>query len=68
MRVLAYNNLVAITGVWGFYLPQRSPVQMKTAIQNWKDRKDKGQIVYKTPPSPLDTYKPVLPAGAPAAK
>jgi hypothetical protein len=63
VRVLAYNNLVTITGVWGSYLPQRSPVQMKTPIQNWKSRKDKGEITYKTPPSPLDMYKPV--AGAP---
>ena len=69
VRVLAYNNLVAITGVWGSYYPQRSPAQMKTAIQNWRDRKDKGQIAYKIPPSPLDTYKPIVPAaGAPGAK
>jgi hypothetical protein len=59
IRVLAQVNLLAITGVQGFYRAERSPAQMKTAIQNWRDRKDKGQIVYKLPPSPLDVYRPV---------
>jgi hypothetical protein len=62
IRVLAHVNLVAVTGVPGFYRPERSPAQMKTAIQNWRDRKDKGQIVYKLPPSPLDVYRPVAAA------
>jgi hypothetical protein len=62
VRVLAHVNLVAITGVPGFYRPERSPAQMKTAIQNWRDRKDKGQIVYKLPPSPLDVYRPTAAA------
>jgi hypothetical protein len=66
MRVLAYSNLVSITGVWGFYRPERAPAQMKTAIQNWKDRKDKNTIIYRLPPSPLDTYKPINAPGADA--
>jgi hypothetical protein len=66
MRVLAYSNLVSITGVWGFYRPERAPAQMKTAIQNWKDRKDKHTIIYRLPPSPLDTYKPINAPGADA--
>ncbi len=66
MRVLAYSNLVSITGVWGFYRPERSAVQNKTAIQKFKDRKDKNTILYHLPPSPLDTYKPINAAGADA--
>ena len=64
MRVLAYVNLVSITGVFGFYRPERAPVQMKTAIADWSKRKDKGAIIYKLPPSPLDTYKPIGPPAA----
>jgi hypothetical protein len=59
IRVLSYMNLVSITGVWGFYRPERIPAQQKTSIQNWRDRRDKGQIIYRLPPSPLDTYKPM---------
>jgi len=66
VRVLAYSNLVSITGVWGFYRAERSPALNKTAIQNWKDRKDKNTIIYRLPPSPLDTYKPINAPGAEA--
>jgi hypothetical protein len=59
VRVLSYMNLVSITGVWGFYRPERPPAQQKTSVQNWRDRREKGQIVYRLPPSPLDTYKPM---------
>jgi hypothetical protein len=66
LRVLAYNNLVAITGVFGTYRPERAPAAQKPAIQNWKDRKDKNTIIYRIPPSPLDTYKPINAPGADA--
>jgi hypothetical protein len=65
IRVLAYLNLTSITGASNFYRPERPPAQMKVAIQNWKDRRDKGAIAYRMPPSPLDTYKPMA---APAAE
>jgi hypothetical protein len=58
VRVLAHLNLVSITGAWGFYRPERAPAQQKQAIQNWRDRLNKGTIVYRLPPSPLDTYRP----------
>ena len=38
---------------------------MKGAVADWGKRRDKGAIIYKAPPSPLDTYKPVV---APDAK
>ena len=67
MRVLAYVNLVSITGVFGSYRPERPRAQMKVAIADWGKRRDKGAIIYKTPPSPLDTYKPIaVPAAADA--
>lgn len=66
IRVLAHENLIAVTGPLGYYRPERSASQNKQAIQNWKDRKDKGGVVYKTAPSPLDEYKPI--SAAPAAK
>jgi hypothetical protein len=63
IRVLAHVNLVAITGTPGFYRPERSPAQMKTAIQNWRDKKEKGQIIYKPmEPSALDVYRTITPA------
>jgi hypothetical protein len=42
-----------------FYMPQKSPQNQKSAIQSWKGRLDKGTIVYKLPPSALETYKPL---------
>jgi len=65
IRVLAHENLIAITGPLGYYRPERSVSQNKPAIQNWKDRQSKGGIVYKTAPTPLDDYKPI--AAGPAA-
>jgi hypothetical protein len=68
-RVLAFHNLVMITGAMEFYRPERSPTQLRQAIQNWKERRDKGSIVYKLPPTPLEVYRPMpaSPAG-PAAE
>lgn len=66
VRVLSYLNLVSITGASGFYRPERSPAQTKTAIQGWKDRLNKGTITYRFPPSPLDSYKPLMPPGVTA--
>jgi hypothetical protein len=68
VRVLAHLNLVSITGAWGFFRPERAPAQMKAAIQNWRDRLTKGAIVYRLPPSPLDTYKPAPSGGGAEAK
>ena len=59
VRVLAFHNLVAITGAQEYYRPERLPSQMKAPIQNWKDRLAKGGITYKAPPSPLEALKPL---------
>lgn len=59
VRVLAFHNLVAITGAQEYYRPERLPGQMKAPIQNWKDRLAKGGITYKAPPSPLEALKPL---------
>jgi hypothetical protein len=64
VRVLAYANLVTITGMFGSYLPERPAAQRKSGVIDWAKRRDKGAILYKAPPSPLDTYKPIAaPAG-----
>lgn len=64
IRVLAHLNLLTINGPWGFFRPERSPAQMRSAIQSWRDRLSKGAIMYRLPPSPLDTYKPAAPTGS----
>jgi hypothetical protein len=67
IRVLTFWNLFSITGAQEFYRPEKSPQQpqMRTAIQNWKERLAKRQIAYKYPPSPVENYKPLA---APAAE
>lgn len=59
VRVLAFVNLVSITGVQSLYQPQKPPAQMKTPIRDWEERLKKATIIYKGPPSPLDRYRPV---------
>jgi len=59
VRVLAYANLLAITGAGELYRPERLPAQQRAAIQNWKERQAKGTIAYKLPPTPLENYKPL---------
>ena len=59
VRVLAFQNLISITGAMEFYLPAKKPEDQKPAIANWKDRAAKGTIMYKSPPSPLEAYKPL---------
>ena len=61
LRVLAFTNLVFITGAQEYYRPERSPqqAQSRTAIQNWKERLSKRSITYRDPPSPLEGYKPL---------
>jgi hypothetical protein len=74
IRVLAYVNLVSITGQFGSYRPERPKAQMKVAVADWGKRRDKGAIIHKGLVSPLDTYKPIVAtdakagAAAPAAK
>jgi hypothetical protein len=65
VRVLTFYNLVTITGAQEFYRPERPPTQVRAAIQNWKERLAKGTIAYKFPPSPVEPYKPMVPASAP---
>jgi hypothetical protein len=67
VRVLAFHNLMTITGAQEFYRPERPPTQQRATIQNWKDRLAKGAITYRSPPSPLEPLKPLAgpPAGVP---
>jgi len=67
VRVLAYANLLAITGAGELYRPERLPAQQRAAIQNWKERQAKGTIAYKLPPTPLENYKPLANPAAPLA-
>lgn len=66
VRVLAFFHLQMITGKTEFYRPDRplNHPQTRTAVQNWKQMLDKGQIVYRTPPSPHEPYRPLGPAEA----
>jgi hypothetical protein len=66
VRVLAFQNLAAITGAYEFYMPQKKPEDLKSAIQNWKARQAKGTITYRLPPAAIEPYKPLdkPPAGA----
>lgn len=66
VRVLAILNLQAITGKTEFYRPDRplNQPQTRTSIQNWKQLLEKGQIVYRTPPTPHEPYRPLGPAEA----
>lgn len=66
VRVLTFLNLMQITGAQEFYRPEKKPDLNAAAIRNWEGRLEKGSIAYKTPPSPLDEYKP-LPKSAAAA-
>ena len=66
VRVLTFLNLIAITGAQEFYRPEKSPSDRSSAgpIRNWEMRQSKGTIIYKTPPTPLESYKPLpKPAG-----
>jgi hypothetical protein len=64
VRVLAFYNLVSITGEQHLYRPEKPPGQVRGAISSWKERLTSGKIAYKALPSPLENYKPL---GAPAA-
>ncbi|MCU0880294.1 MAG: hypothetical protein MUF06_21180 [Pirellulaceae bacterium] len=66
IRVLAFQNLYAITGAMEFYRPEKRPEGSRSSIQNWKNRLAKGTIVYKSLPSAIEAYRPLErpPAGA----
>jgi hypothetical protein len=66
VRVLAFHNLVTITGAMEYFMPQKRPEDSRTALQAWRARQTKGTITYRSPPSPLEPYKPLdkPPAGA----
>ena len=46
-RVLAFWNLVKITGTPLGYMPQDPPLKRKTTVIKWQQKHDSGQIVYK---------------------
>ena len=59
VRVLTFLNLIDITGAQEFYRPEKKPELNAAAIRNWENRLDKGTITHKSPPSPLEVYKPM---------
>ncbi|MEX2173351.1 MAG: hypothetical protein WD872_03255 [Pirellulaceae bacterium] len=59
IRVLAFQNLVTITGAMEFYMPQKRPADSQTAIRNWRLRGERDKIHYVLPLSPIDPYKPL---------
>lgn len=46
-RVLAFWNLVKITGTPLGYMPQDPPLKRKTTVIKWQQKHESGQIVYK---------------------
>lgn len=53
VRVLAYENLLRITGRNFFYKPEREAERQKDKIRRWRELLDQGQILYVTEPAPL---------------
>ncbi len=67
VRVLAIQNLVAITGAMEFYRAEKKPEDVRAAIQAWRSRLAKKTITYKVPPAAIEAYKPLdRPPGAAA--
>jgi hypothetical protein len=59
VRVLAIQNLVAITGAMEFYRAEKKPEDVRAAIQAWRSRLAKKSITYKVPPAAIEQYKPL---------
>ena len=57
IRVLAINTLRRMTDKTYNYLESR-PEQSKAAVTSWRKALEAGQIVYKTPPTPLPPLPP----------
>ncbi|MDG2381815.1 MAG: hypothetical protein P8N76_09080 [Pirellulaceae bacterium] len=50
-RIVAHENLKAITGIPSLYMPHYAEKPRKTHVFKWKDKLNKGQIVYRDPPA-----------------
>ncbi|MCP4194519.1 MAG: hypothetical protein GY768_28260 [Planctomycetaceae bacterium] len=50
-RIVAHENLKAITGIPSLYMPHYADKLRKPHVFKWKDKLNKGQIVYRDPPS-----------------
>ena len=59
VRVLAIQNLVAITGAMEFYRAEKKPEDVRAAIQAWRTRLGRKTITYKVPPAAIEQYKPL---------
>jgi hypothetical protein len=57
IRVLAFDNLVRITGSYQAYQPANTVEKSKPAIRAWQAMLDKGGIRYSVEPSPLPEFK-----------
>ncbi|HTN75235.1 MAG TPA: hypothetical protein VL096_08310 [Pirellulaceae bacterium] len=58
-RVFAFENLRRITGSTQLYQPQFNAARRRTPVAQWTARLRGGEIVYKTPPAPINDPKPV---------
>ncbi len=57
VRILAFENLKAITGRNFMYNPQRAPKLQKRAIMNWQKALNQGEIVFRTPPPAMPEHR-----------
>ena len=53
IRVLAYLNLEAITGMTHMYLPFQRVGQSRSTIAKWQRSLEEGRIVYRREPHPF---------------
>lgn len=59
LRVLAYENLRAVTGRSNFYQAQKVADRQKDKVRFWKGLNENGQVSYPVPPAPLPTREPL---------
>lgn len=57
-RVLAFENLRRITGSTQLYQPQFNATRRRGPIAQWREKAQAGEIVYRTPPAPINDPKP----------
>jgi hypothetical protein len=65
VRVVAFITLHRITDKTQLFRPEDRPDQEKSKVVKWRKLLEEGQVVYKTPPSPLP---PPTPPTAPGTK
>lgn len=61
IRVLAFLTLHQITDKTQLFRPEDRPEQEKSRVTKWRKMLEDGQIVYKSPPTPLPLVVPATP-------